>query len=285
MKYCIVTGGAGFIGSHLVDKLIDLGRKVIVVDNLSTGTEENINPKAEFHERDVCNYFAEEEIDVIFHLAAMARIQPSFNYPQEVYEANSFNTVAALELARLCNAKLVFAGSSSVGHRIFANPYTYTKWVGEMHCLMYSEIYKVPTVIGRFFNVIGPRQIEEGDYATLMGIFERQTRNKEPLTITGDGTQRRDFCHVSDIVDGLIKMSEGEWYGEVFNLGTGRNYSINEVAAMFGGPVKYLPKRRGEAETTLADLSFTKEKLGWEAKIRLEEYVANLLNTGNETKN
>ncbi len=272
----IVTGGAGFVGSHLVDKLIELGHQVGVIDNLVTGHKRNVTPEAWLWEMDLRAWDSNvtSNIDVIYHLAALPRIQPSFRNPVETYEANSTGTIAALELARHYKCRLIYAGTSSVYHDVYSNPYTYTKWLGEQHCAMYNKLYGVPVSIARFFNVYGPRMVEEGPYATLLGIFCKAKREGTPLTITGDGTQRRDFTHVFDIVNGLIAMSDKDWNADIFNLGRGHNFSVNEVAEMFGpAEIVYLPKRPGEAEKTLADLSFTKLHLNWEPKVDLEDYI------------
>lgn len=286
---CIVTGGAGFVGSNLVDKLIEQGNEVIVIDNFNTGKESNLNPKAKLWRKrdgaggDICTFFVQGNdvpkgpIDVVFHLAALARIQPSFKNPVGTYDANSTGTIVALEIARKYNARLVYAGSSSVYHDSFANPYSYTKWLGEQHCKLYNKLYEVPVAIARFFNVYGPRQIEKGNMATVIGIFERQYRKGEPLTVTGDGKKRRDFTHVSDIVNGLITMAEENWYGAIFDLGTSRNYSILEVAEMFKAKVEFIPDRPGEAQDTMADTKFTKKMLGWKPTIKLSDYIAGVV--------
>lgn len=284
---CIVTGGAGFIGSHLVDKLITEGNEVIVIDNFNTGKESNVNPKAKFWRKrdgDINNFFSEGieqpkgPIDVIFHLAALARIQPSFTNPVGTYDSNSTGTIVALEMARKYDARLVYAGSSSVYHDPLANPYSYTKWVGEQHCKLYNKIYEVPVAIARFFNVYGPRQIETGDMATVIGIWERQYRKGEPLTVTGTGKKRRDFTHVNDIVSGLIAMSKEDWHGAIFDLGCSKNYSILQVAQMFKTDIEFIPDRPGEAQTTMADTKFTRKMLGWKPTINLPDYIEGVLN-------
>lgn len=282
MRY-LVTGGAGFIGSHLVDRLIGQGHEVVVWDCLTTGKKENLNPKAKTYFIDVAEispqYHADKQYDAIFHLAGEARIQPSFEHPLTVHDSNVTGTIKVLEVARHHHTPVVFAGSSSVLHDMHANPYSFSKQIAEYYCQMYHKVFGVPTVIARFFNVYGPRQLEDGAYATVIGIFEKQWREGRPLTITGDGEQRRDFTHVDDIVDGLINMADGLWEGDIFNLGTGTNYSINEVAALFKNyvPPQYLPARRGEARETLADISKTQTILGWEPKRSLKEYVEQLV--------
>lgn len=286
MMKCIVTGGAGFIGSTLVDALIKRGDPVFVIDDLSTGKKEHINDKAAFLQIDI-NDLTEKIIlekfgkpDVIFHLAGFSRIEPSFSSPQKTNQSNVDGTLNILEVIRNLNSnvRLIYAGSSSFYYDLYANPYAFTKWIGEEYCKLYTNIYGVSVAIARFFNVYGPRQMESGDFSTLVGIFQRQKSNNQKLTITGDGNQRRDFTHVFDIVSGLIAMSEKDWHGEVFNLGTGVNYSINEVAKMFEPcEIEYIPKRKGEADSTLADISFSCQNLNWKPLIQLEDYVRDFL--------
>lgn len=293
----IVTGGAGFVGSNLVDHLIAEGHQVYVIDNLSTGHKSNLNPKAGFYHLDVRSDlaadslgsdnvpyiigemgFKEDKVDVIFHLAALARIQPSFRRPHETLSANCDGTVRILDLARKTGARVVYAGSSSFYADPHKNPYAHSKWIGEEHCKMYNKVYGISTCVARFFNVYGNRHVRDGENAAMLGIFERQKMAGEPLTVTGTGEQRRDFTHVDDICEGLIAMSQRHWDGEVFNLGRGQNYSVNEVAAMLQPVgIKFIDARPGEAWTTLADLAFTKEKLGWEPKRNLPDYIASFL--------
>ena len=271
----LVTGGAGFVGSNLVDRLIEENYDVTILDNLLTGKEENINPKAKWINIDVRDSLDDlDNFDVIFHLAALARIQPSFEHPKESFDINLSGTVNICDLAKKTGAKVVYAGSSSFYAGPYLNPYSFTKWQSEEVCKMYSKVYDLPTVIARFFNVYGNRQTCDGAYATVVGIFERQYKSNEPLTITDDGEQRRDFTHVDDIVSGLIQMSKSDdWRGEIFNLGTGKNHSINELAGMYNHKTTYIPKRPGEARTTLADLSYSKDKLGYKPTKSLNEYV------------
>ena len=275
MEY-LVTGGAGFIGSNLVDALVAQGHEVTVWDSLTTGKRTNVNEKAKFHEIDVTRvhpeYHTEIKYDAIFHLAAEARIQPSFIYPMRAHDSNVTGTARILEIARNIRAKVVLAGTSSLYHDPYANPYTFTKGLSEQYCRLYNQVYNVSVAICRFFNVYGPRQLDEGAYATVIGIFDRQKREGRPLTITGTGEQRRDFTHVDDIVAGLISAARDRWNGEVFNFGTGRNHSINELAAMYNHPTVYVEARPGEAKTTLADIEFSKAALGFEPKRRLEDY-------------
>jgi UDP-glucose 4-epimerase len=287
----LVTGGCGFIGSNLVDKLVkDPNNKVIVVDNLDTGKKENCNKNAHYIFEDIRDIFDESEekydkyieqlktIDVVFHLAALARIQPSFEKPQETMDINTRGTSLLCEFARKNNAKVVYAGSSSFYGGVYLNPYTFTKWQGEEICKMYSEVYGTSTVIARFFNVYGKRHLKTGPYATVVGIFENQKSNNQALTITGTGEQRRDFTHVDDITSGLISMSKEEWSGEVFNLGTGKNHSINELAKMFKTDTTYIPARPGEAWITLADIQKSIDNIDYYPEVELEDYVSSWLN-------
>lgn len=282
----IVTGGAGFVGSHLVDKLIEDGKEVLVIDDFSTGKRKNLNNQAKLWRGNqvtgLQDYFRHpadmaKEVEVIFHIAAKARIQPSFGSPWETYESNSSNTIVALEMARHYKARLIYAGSSTADGDVFLNPYAYTKWLGEQHCKLYHKHYEVEGAIGRFYNVYGPRQIEKGPFSTIMGIFERQWREGKPLTVTGDGKQRRDFTHVEDIVNGLIAMAKENWNFLVFPLGSGKNYTINEVAGMFKLPIEYIPSRPGEVRHTHATIKSTTRTIGWKPMHKLEEYVAGVI--------
>tara|TARA_R100000008_G_scaffold74992_1_gene53999 strand:- start:3647 stop:4513 length:867 start_codon:yes stop_codon:yes gene_type:complete len=276
----LVTGGLGFIGSTLVDMLMEAGSyEVTVIDNLISESSD------EAYKRDDVEYWIEDirnlnqekyqsTFDIVFHLAALARIQPSFQNPLETISIDSYGTAEVCEYARRCGARVVYAGSSSFYAGPYLNPYAFAKWHGEEVCRLYSECFGVSTGIARFFNVYGKRQPEEGDYATVVGIFERQYKNGNPLTITGTGNQRRDFTHVRDICSGLMAISEGTHNGDVFNLGTGRNHSINELAGLYGRDTEYIAARPGEADVTLADISYTSEKTGWAPVHRLEDYVS-----------
>lgn len=275
-KNILVTGGLGFVGSHLVDRLVSDGHIVTIIDNLSTATssESNLNKEAQWINCDVRDIKKQtRKYDVIYHMAAIARIQPSFKDPESYFASNVQGTLAVLEYARKNASKVVYAGSSSAFAGPYKNPYTFTKWQGEELCKMYAKVFNVSTVISRFFNVYGPRQPEGGAYSTVLGIFQKQYLANDSLTITGDGEQRRDFTHVDDIVEGIILLSHDEWSGEVFSLGKGKNFSINELAKMFGGDVRYIPPRPGEARNTLADYSEVHEKTGWKPKRDLEGYI------------
>ena len=280
----LVTGGAGFIGSNLIDHLVEQKKEILSVDNFTTGIKENVNKEVFSLDFDIRNNWEENDIlkrynpQVIYHLAALPRIRPSFKNPSEVLSVNCAGTVNVLEYARNRKCKVIFAGSSSVQYDVYANPYAHSKYVGEQYCIMYNRVYGLSVAIARFFNVYGKRQIRSGEFANVIGIFERQTIKNELLTITGNGEQRRDFTNVDDICSALLKMQNKYWNGEVFNLGRGCNYSINEVAKMFKPKgFTYLPAGSGEAKETLADNAFSKEALGWEPKINLNDYIDSFL--------
>lgn len=276
---CLVTGGLGFVGSNLVDRLADLGYEVYVWDNLSSESSsiEYENKKASYVFADVremsTNPSYHPQYDVIFHLAAHARIQPSFENPYEYLSNDIMGTAKVCELARNIGSKVVYAGSSSAYGGPMLNPYSFAKYTGEQVCEMYHKVYGMSTVTARFFNVYGPRQPKKGTWATVIGIFENLYLENKPMTVTGTGEQRRDFTHILDIVDGLIAVSKISGSGQVLNLGTGTNYSINEVASMFSSEIEYIAKRPGEAWVTQADVSQTFLLTGWKPSIHLSEYV------------
>ena len=279
----LVTGGLGFIGSNLVDHLKDKNHDVWVWDNLSSDSSSENYKRNDVNYvigdvRDINNFQNHEKYDVIFHLAALARIQPSFKEPLSYLSNDIMGTAAVCDLAKKLGSKLVYAGSSSAyaGHML--NPYAFAKFTGEQVCQMYSEIYGVSTVTARFFNVYGNRHPKTGDYATVVGIFEEQAKNGKTLTVTGDGQQKRDFTHVSDIVEGLIALSTGHHAGEVYNLGRGKNISIVELAKLFSENFTFIPPRPGEALVTLADYSKTTEVCGWVPQKDIEDYVSSWKN-------
>jgi UDP-glucose 4-epimerase len=287
----LVTGGAGFVGTNLVKRLLKDGHDVISIDNYSTGKTENHQDGCRYLIFDCVDSEGWEQVkefwgintpDVIFHMAALARIQPSIKDPIFVIKNNFDSTLNVLEWVRNKNIPVVYAGSSSVHHGLYGSPYAWSKFSGEELCKLYSSVYDVPTSICRFYNVYGPYQIEDGTYATLLGIFQKQYEEGKPLTITGDGEQRRDFTHIDDIVDGLIRISRamhGEvdmrYAGEIFELGSGVNYSINEVADMFDKYYirEYIPTRKGEYDITLCDYSKAELELGWKPTRNLKDYI------------
>lgn len=283
----LVTGGLGFVGLHLVDRLVEDGHEVTVVDNLvsDSASMDNRNPQAKYWIGDIRDMvdnrpkYNDADFDVIYHLAALARIQPSFKSPLEYISVDSLGTATMLEYARTRKSKprFVYAGSSSAFGGPMLNPYAFAKFQGEETCKLYSSVYDVSTVTARFFNVYGPRQPITGSYATIIGIFEGLMKEGKSLTITGDGEQRRDFTHVSDIINGLISLSRADYTGQVYQLGTGKNYSINEIASLFGGKKAYIPSRPGEARITLANPSSVYAETGWKAEIDLEDYIQEFL--------
>ena len=278
----LVTGGAGFVGTNLVNRLVDDGHEVIVFDNLSTGMAENINKKSKFFMVDISKSEVFETdtmdnvvngIDVIFHLAALARIQPSIKEPLPSIQTNFNGTLNILECARKYDIPVIYAGSSSFHHGLYGSPYAWSKYGGEELCKLYSEVYDFNTTICRFYNVYGKYHIRTGTYATVLGIFEQQYLDNNPLTITGDGEQRRDFTHINDIVNGLIKCIGKEHKAEIFELGSGTNYSINQVAKMFGCKTEYIPARPGEYDRTLCDYSKARDQIDYNPKGNLEKYI------------
>ena len=283
MQKVVVTGGAGFIGSNLVDFLIEQGLHVIIIDNLSTGQVENINPDAEFIHADLSEvsvtYLTEvmQDVDVVFHLAALARVQPSIEDPYTFNRVNVNSTLKVLMAANSAGVKRVVysASSSAYGDAIEfptpethgtnpLSPYGLQKLIGEQYCKMFSEVYGLDTVSLRYFNVYGERMATEGAYCLVMGIFAKQMQNGQPLTITNDGEQRRDFTYVADVVQAnwLAATHQTSLGGEVFNVGNGKNYSVNEVADMLGGEKTY-GYPRIEPTQTLADNSKAKHILNW----------------------
>jgi UDP-glucose 4-epimerase len=287
MKNVIVTGGLGFVGSNLVDLLIERNYNVIVIDNLSS-ISSNIdykNMKAEYFIDDAKNISKLQlpsKIDYIFHLGAHARIQPSFDNPVETLENNVMTTAKVCEYATKHNSKVIYAGSSSFYSGEKNSPYAFSKWNGEQVCAMYNNIYKLPYVVSRFFNVYGNRQPNIGEFATVIGIFEKKYHNNEPLTIIGDGNQKRHFTHIDDICEGLIMLAESNKDG-IYNLGYTKNYSINEIVDIFIKNSKkevtkvYLPKRINEADVVMSDISKTTNDIGWVPKYDIEDYLKNIL--------
>lgn len=292
---CIVTGGAGFIGSHLVDSLIEDEHEVICIDNESSEANEQFywNPKCVKVVSDICNYSQIEPlfagIDWVFHLAAESRIQPAIDNPIQAASTNVLGTCSVLQASRVNNVSKVIYSSTSSAYGLknqvplreempsdCLNPYSVTKVAGEELCRMYCSLFDVPTVILRYFNVYGERQPVRGQYAPVVGLFLRQQEHDEPMTIVGDGMQRRDFTHVSDVVRAnyLVATCDNKSIlGEIFNIGSGENYSVLEVAQMVGGNYIHIPERTGEARETLADISKAKNKLGWNPKAKLPEWV------------
>ena len=276
----LVTGGVGFVGTNLIKRLLKDGHDVVSLDNYSTGIKENEQEGCVYHDIDISKtnleYLSWINPDIIYHIAARARIQPSIDNPHKTFKSNVKGTENVLEYARIEDIPVVYAGSSSVHGDVHANPYTFSKWQGEEMCKLYTKVFNLPTVICRFYNVYGEHQLTDGDYCCVLGIFERQYKSYEPLTITGDGEQRRDFTYVGDIVDGLIRCGENinEIGGEEFELGNGENYSINEVADAFGDYMReYIDERPGEMKETLNRDNKAQEILGWKPKGDIIKFI------------
>ena len=292
MKFA-VTGGAGFVGTNLIKRLLSDGHEVISLDNYSTGKRENEidNDKVSYETVEMGAqlmqkpYIYDELLgkpDGVFHLAALARIQPSFEHPSLSFEANSLSTQYLMEWVRKTGCPLVYAGSSSIHGDKYANPYTFTKYIGEEIIKMYAKLFDVPTIITRFYNVYGEHQATEGAYCNVLGIFQRLYDEGRALTITGDGEQRRDFTYVGDIVDGIVKSMEAmhgavdmKYTAESFELGRGKNYSINEIAAAFGEdyPIKYIEKWPGEVRETLNTDTKAREVLDWNPTVDIVDFI------------
>lgn len=279
----LVTGGAGFIGTNLIARLLREGHSVVSLDNYDSGLRENEHVDAEYINADInlINVLSIRKIDLCYHLAALSRIQPSFANPSETFRVNVQGTEAVAEWARINGTKVVYAGSSSRWHNPYQSPYAMYKHLGEEVFKMYRTIYNTNVEIARFYNVYGPHEIIDGDWAAVIGIWRRQVRDGLPITIVGDGNQRRDFTHVDDIVDGLLRIGMStERHTDAWELGTGTNYSINEVYDMFyrrfGCQRVYLPDQRGNYRETLRENNDAMVRLGWNPADRLREYINNL---------
>ena len=293
MKKAVVTGGAGFIGSNLVDKLIDMGVEVHIIDDLSTGKEENINPKATFHKIDIStinpdsNYYEFKNTDVIFHTAALARVQPSIENPIPFDNVNISGTLRMLMLSHKLGIKrFVYSASSSAYGNVKKtptsethptnplSPYGLQKYVGEQYCRMFSQVYNLDTLSLRYFNVYGEKMNLEGAYKLVIPIFANQILDGKPITINNDGEQRRDFTYIGDVVKAniLAATHSKNLNGEVFNIGNGDNYSVNELADMFGGEKQYGNKVIEPFET-LADNSKADLELGWKPTGNLPTWI------------
>ena len=279
----LVTGALGFVGKNLCKRLIEEGHDVIGLDNYEIGkaTDEVEGVKYIPWDIEQIEYLKGDGIDLCFHLAALSRIQPSFEQPSETFRVNTRGTEAVCEWARQFNVKVVYSGSSSQWHDPFQSPYAMYKKLGEDVCKMYKKIYNLNVEIARFYNVFGPGEIVDGKWAAVIGLWRRQVRDGEPLTIVGDGEQRRDFTHIDDIVDALIKIGFGtESVEDAWELGTGFNYSLNEVADIFiekfGCEKVYIPQQRGNYQQTLRENDLALEKLDWKPTDRLKEYINGL---------
>ncbi len=291
----VVTGGAGFIGSHLVDALVARGLRVRVVDNFTTGRRESLNPAAELLTADIRDATtlppAFAGADCVFHTAALPRVMVSIEHPVETHMTNVVGTLNVLVAARDSGVRrVVYSGSSSVyGEQPILpltesmapnplNPYALQKLTGEQYTRIFHKLFGLETVTLRYFNVYGPRMATEGAYVTVLSVFLRQKRAGEPLTIYGDGAQTRDFTHVDDVVRAnCLAMEAPAADGRAINIGRGRNLSVNRIAELIGGPTVHLAPRPGDARHTLADISQAREILGWEPEVATEDAVRELV--------
>lgn len=295
----VITGGSGFIGSHLADFLIDLDYDVVVIDNLSIGRIENINhllthPKFTFLQADITDYNAIESVfndaDWVFHLAALADIVPSIENPDTYFDSNVNGTFNVLEACRKHNIKKIIYTASSSCYGIPDEyptredaeirpqyPYALTKNLGEQLVLHWCQLYSLSAISLRFFNVYGPRARTSGTYGAVFGVFLAQKLAKKPFTVVGDGNQTRDFTFVSDIVSAILSAAKSNISGEVINIGSNNTYSINRLVELLEGDVVHIPKRPGEPDCTWADITKAKKLLNWKPKVNLEEGVAALL--------
>lgn len=295
MTKVLVTGGAGFIGSHLSQALLNKGYQVRVLDNLSYGHLEWLPSRAEFIRGDICDaatcHRVMSGISAVFHCAAMSRSLPSMDAIDVCSQVNIIGTQHMLTAARDAGVKkFIYSASSTVyGNQPIPhheettaadclNFYALSKRVGEQYCLLFNKAFALPCVILRYFNVYGPRQPVEGAYALVMGIFLHQKRLGQALKIHGTGAQRRDFIHVDDVVAANIAALERNVQNAIFNIGSGSNVSIQELANYISQDQVYEPRRAGDAESTLADISLAKERLQWQPKVSFEEGLKALMN-------
>jgi UDP-glucose 4-epimerase len=290
---CLVTGGAGFIGSNLVDKLISLGHDVVCIDDESAECHEQFywNDKAQNYKYDICDYDLIaplfKDIDCVFHVASDARIQPAILNPKKSIQSNAVGTANVLELCRVNKVdRLIYSStSSSYGKKALLpnqetqspdplTPYSAAKVFGENLARVYYNLYGLKTISLRYFNVYGDRQPLKGQYAPVIGLFLKQCHEGKPLTVVGDGSQRRDFTNISDVVQANILASEiKDGFGEVYNIGYGNNYSILDIANMISNNIKFIPSRVGEVQETLASNSKFKDLTGWMPKVSLMKWL------------
>ena len=270
----LVTGGAGFIGTNLIKRLLNDGHDIVSIDDYSTGKKENHQQGATYIEADISHeYNCYDYPDIIFHLAAKARIGPSFKNPEKYIKTNYEGTYNIVKYCTEKNIPLIYAGSSSHHSGKFKNPYTFSKDMGEDIIRLYQEHFGLKASIARFYNVYGPHQLTEGGYTTLIGKWLNNIKNSIPCEIYGDGEKRRDFTHVDDVVDGLVRIMKQQSYGHIFELGRGQNYSVNDVAKMFNINPVYGKDKPGEAQQTLSDSSLAHNLLAWDPKLNLKDYI------------
>jgi UDP-glucose 4-epimerase len=296
----LVTGGCGFIGSHMVDRLLNDGHEVLVIDNLSSGTLRNLehqknNPKLRVQVADISDFAKTEALfsgmELVFHLAALADIVPSIERPMHYHNSNVNGTISVLEACRKHGVKRIIYSASSSCYGIpdtfptpetaeirCQYPYAVTKYLGEEYCLYWEQIYKMNITCMRFFNVFGPRARTAGTYGAVFGVFLAQKLNNKPFTVVGDGRQTRDFTFVTDIVDACVTAAlRKDVSGEIFNVGSGHTYSVNKLVQLLGGKITYIPKRPGEPDCTFADTAKITGRLGWKPTVSFEEGVKIML--------
>ena len=294
----VITGGAGFIGSNLTDHLVRIGHKVVVLDNFVSGKKSNLSHHKKKNvkiikidiskSKNLDKYF--KGADYVFHLAALAEIIPSIKNPKKYFKNNVIGTLKVVEAVNKVKIKkLIYAASSSCygtpkklptseKDRIdLKNPYAVTKFIGEEIIMKYAEMFKMPNISFRFFNVYGPRLNVSGQYGAVISNFLSQTKNNKPLTIVGNGKQTRDFIHVDDLANAFIKVLKSKHTNKIYNLGSGKKTSINYIARIFNGKKKFIPKRPGEAKDSLANISKLKKDLKWRPKISIETGITKLL--------
>jgi len=279
----LVTGGAGFIGTNLVKHLKFDGHSVVVLDDYSNGTKQNHIEGVKYIEGDIeMIEYLNTDFDLIYHLAAQSRVQPSFDDPTQTFRVNVKGTESVMEFARAKNIKVVYAGSSSKHHDPTDSPYAQYKFLGEEVCKLYRKTYDVNVEICRFYNAYGPYEPLDLKNGNVIGIWRTQTMIQRPITIVGDGEQKRDFIHVDDIVDGLVKVGlSDESHEDAWELGLGKNYSINELAGFFKEKhpnlqTIYLPDQKGNYRETLNENTDAKDRLDWHPQDRLKDYILSL---------
>mgnify|MGYP001461331328 FL=1 len=296
----LVTGGCGFIGSHLAEKLLNLGHQVIVVDNLSCGRIENLQTFIDHpglkvvtenivDRESITSYF--HGVDWVFHLAGIADIVPSIERPDAYFENNVVATLNVLQCAKEAGVKKIIYAASSSSYGIPKQfptpedspikpqyPYALTKYMGEELVLHWSQVYQLPAISLRLFNVYGPRSRTTGAYGAVFGVFLAQKLNGKPFTVVGDGTQTRDFTYVTDVAAAFVAAAASDISGEAMNVGSGRHHSVNHLVDLLGGEVVYIPKRPGEPDCTFANVEKITKQLNWEPKVNFDEGVQNMLN-------
>jgi UDP-glucose 4-epimerase len=281
MKQILVTGGAGFVGRNLIERLIIQGNKVVSIDNYITGSESNHIEGCTYVTadiREIKNHIDIGKYDVVYHLAALARIQPSFNNPVETFEVNATAVSYICDYCKRYDIPLVYAGSSSHWSGKYKNPYTFSKDIGEDIVEMYRKVYGLRATTTRFYNVYGPYHIKQGDYCTVIGKWEHQYDNNIPLTIYGDGTKKRDFTHIFDIVEALTLIHTKNAWGYTFELGRGDTKQLQEVADMFKHAIIYEENKQGEAEVSHCTDRLAYDVLGWQPIMNIEDYIKSYIN-------